>query len=132
MGWLFGKKDDDLYRGDAPASSPGFDGVQPTAYQRGTAGRPYDSGATATSNPYPTASAPYATASAPYATASAPYPTAPASYPTVSVGAGQPYVQTNPLVPGQHTFPERTGTHRGPVSRPNWLLRWPLLRISSG
>ena len=95
MGWLFGKKDDDLYRGDAPASSPGFDGVQPTVYQRGTPGRPYDSGATATSNPYPTASAPY--------------PTASASYPTVSVGAGQPYVQTNPVVPGQHTFPVAHG-----------------------
>ncbi len=39
MGWLSGKQDrdgdsDGLYRGDAPASGPGLDGSQPSAYQR--------------------------------------------------------------------------------------------------
>jgi hypothetical protein len=38
MGWLFGKKgssgEDGLYRGDAPASAPGLDGLEPTSYQR--------------------------------------------------------------------------------------------------
>lgn len=33
MGWLLGKKDDDLYRGDAPASVPGLDGLEPTDYR---------------------------------------------------------------------------------------------------
>lgn len=33
MGWLFGKKKDALYRGDAPASAPGIDGLEPTSYQ---------------------------------------------------------------------------------------------------
>jgi len=105
MGWLFGKKDDALYRGDAPASSPGLDGVQPTAYQSGAAGRPYESGAIATPNPYPTAATPYPTAATPYPTVSAPYP-------TVSAGTGQSYVQPNPAVPGQ-SFPAAHGHPSG-------------------
>lgn len=100
MGWLFGKKDDALYRGDAPASSPGFDGVQPSAYQGSAAGRPYTSGAVAAPNPYPTVSAPH------------PYPPFSAPYPTVSAGGNQPYVQTNPTAPG-HPVP---GAHGRPAS----------------
>lgn len=84
MGWLFGKKDDGLYRGDAPASSPGFDGVQPSAYQGGGSGR---------------------TAATPYATASSPHP-------TVAVSGNQPYVQTNPNHPA-HTFPGIPGQPPG-------------------
>jgi len=58
MGWLFGKKkDDELYRGDAPASAPGLDGGQPAAYQGNASGRPYDPGSIGTPSPYPTAAA---------------------------------------------------------------------------
>ena len=58
MGWLFGKKDDALHRGDAPASAPGLDGVQPSAYQGNAAGRPYDPIPVETPSPYPTAGLP--------------------------------------------------------------------------
>ncbi|MBA3294622.1 MAG: hypothetical protein H0T40_13055 [Geodermatophilaceae bacterium] len=67
MGWLFGKKDDALYRGDAPASAPGLDGVQPSAYQGNAAGRPYDPIPVETPSPYPTAGTPN-----PYPTAGLP------------------------------------------------------------
>lgn len=59
MGWFTKKRDDGLYRGDAPASAPGLDGVEPTAYQGQTAVRPMDS-TTVNPNPYPTTSEPYA------------------------------------------------------------------------
>lgn len=38
MGWLFGQQDDGFYRGDAPASVPGIDGLQPAVYQGSTFG----------------------------------------------------------------------------------------------
>jgi len=42
----------------APASAPGLDGVQPSAYQGNAAGRPYDPIPVETPSPYPTAGLP--------------------------------------------------------------------------
>ena len=92
MGWLFGKKNDGLYRGDAPASAPGMDGVDPTAYQSAPSGQTYVQPAPPSS--YQTA--PYQTA--PYQTG-APYPTTEAQYPNPVLGAGQPYAPQSPVPP---------------------------------
>lgn len=64
MGWLFGKKEDKLYRGDAPASAPGFDGGQPSAYQGRAASRPHDPRSLGTPDAYPTVSGPHLAAGA--------------------------------------------------------------------
>ena len=100
MGWLFGKKGEDaLYRGDAPASSPGYDGVDPSAYQRETSGRAYDPGSTGTTA-YPSVSAtPYPQVSAnPYQTA-APGPQQAHVHPRQHPGQQQPGQQFS--IPGQ-------------------------------
>ena len=105
MGWLFGKKDDGLYRGDAPASAPGFDGVEPAAYQGSTPGQPYDLSAIGRTP-------------APYAPASAAYPTTPtAASPTVAspTVTAQPYAA--PASPGQ-VPPLAAGQPSAPVTPP--------------
>lgn len=89
MGWLFGRKDDGLYRGDAPASAPGFDGVQPSAYQVSPAARrPYDPRSIGTPDPHRTGATPYSTGAAPDPTGARPYPTGATPYP--AVGSAQP------------------------------------------
>ncbi len=88
MGWLFGKKDDGLYRGDAPATTPGVDGVEPSAYQSSPSGSTYVQ---------PSAPIPYPT-DGPYPTGSH-YPTNAAPYPNTVVGAGQPNAPHNPVPP---------------------------------
>lgn len=84
MGWLFGKKNDGLYRGDAPATAPGYDSAEPTAYTGTVGAAPYTGASTVSANPYPTASAPYPTATTPFPTTPFPttqFPTAPSQYP---------------------------------------------------
>jgi len=106
MGWLFGKKDDALYRGDAPASAPGFDGVEPSAYQGTTPSRPYEGSSVGTS-PYPASSVPYPTTPS-VATPSVATP----SFDNPTFDA-QPYVPTTPSPPAQFS-----PTMGGPPSAP--------------
>lgn len=109
MGWLFGKKDDGLYRGDAPASAPGMDGVEPSAYQASPSRSTYVQPSVGAQNPYQTP--------APYPPGS-PYPTAAAPYPNTGVGAGQPYVPQSPVPPADPAFTVTTGTAHTPTGLP--------------